>query len=113
MVGCEAGVDHRRFLRGGIIDTLDIWSGSLAAAVYGVLLGFHPAYEPYTRFCTGFIGGWKDVYVQGTPLMSPLEARSVSVIVLAVLYAFRTYRTHYVGKSNLKKVIPGQKKKDL
>jgi len=98
------------FLRGGLVDTLDVWSGSLAAAVYGMLLGFHPAYEPYTRFFARFVSGWKGPYIQGTPLMSPLEARSVSVIVLTTLYTFRVYRTHYVVKINSKKVIPDEKK---
>ncbi|KAF9517577.1 hypothetical protein BS47DRAFT_1326382 [Hydnum rufescens UP504] len=100
------------FLRGGVLDTLDMWSGSLAAAVYAMLLGFHPAYEPYTRFCARFVPGWAGPYVQGTPLMSPLEARGVCVIGLTGLYAFRVYRTHYAGKSSLKNVVAG-KKKDL
>lgn len=83
------------FLRGGLIDTLDLWSGSLAAAVYGCLLGLHPAYEPYTRF----LSGQGEKYVAGTPLMSPLEARSTTVLVLTALYAFRVYKTHYVERA--------------
>jgi len=78
-------------LRGGIVDTLDIWSGSLAAAIYGCLMGYHSAYEPYARWLSG-LGG---KYVAGTPLMSPLEARSVATVVLALLYAVKAYKVHY------------------
>lgn len=79
------------FLRGGVVDTLDIWSGSVAAAVYGCLLGLHPSYEPYTRW----LSGMGEKYVAGTPLMSPLDARAVSVILLTTIYAFRVYKVHY------------------
>lgn len=83
------------FLRGGFIDTLDIWSGSLAAAVYGVLLGLNPTYEPYTRY----LSGMGDKYVSGTPLMSPLEARSAVVLVLTAAYYLRVYQVHYATKT--------------
>jgi len=81
------------FLYGGMVDTLDIWGGSLTAAVYGCLMGYHPAYEPYTRWLSGM--GTK--YVPGTPLVSPLEARSVVIVVLAVLFSFRVYKVHYAA----------------
>ena len=83
-------------LRGGIVDTLDIWSGSLAAAVYGCLMGYHPAYEPYTRW----LSGMGEKYVAGTPLMSPLEARSAATLVLTALFAFRVYQVHYTASSS-------------
>lgn len=81
------------FLRGGVMDTLDIWSGSLAAAVYACLMGYHPAYEPYARW----LSGMGDKYVPGTPLMSPLEARSAATLVLTLLFAFRVYNVHYTS----------------
>lgn len=99
------------FLRGGLLDTLDIWGGSIVAAVYGCLLGLHPAYEPYTRW----LSGEGKAYEAGTPLMSPIEARSVSVFVLGALFAYRAYVTHYVA---IKRPAPVQvklveKEKDL
>jgi len=78
-------------LRGGILDTLDIWGGALAAALYGCLMGYHPAYEPYTRW----LSGMGEKYVAGTPLMSPLEARSAAIALLTVLFSFRVYKVHY------------------
>jgi hypothetical protein len=89
-------------LRGGIADTLDIWSGSLAAAVYGCLMGYHPAYEPYTRW----LSGMGDKYVAGTPLMSHLEARSAATVVLTALFAFRVYKVHYVASSAMQAPPP-------
>ncbi|KAF8317650.1 hypothetical protein DL93DRAFT_514337 [Clavulina sp. PMI_390] len=79
------------FLQGGVVDTLDLWGGSIVAAVYSCLLGLNPAYEPYTRWLSGL----GDKYEPGTPLMTPLEARSVSVIILAGLFAWRAYMIHY------------------
>lgn len=99
------------FLRGGVVDTLDVWSGSVAAAVYGSLLALHPSYEPITRL----LSGNGEAYITGTPLMSPLEARSASVLVLTVLYSYRVYATHYSAAKVAPpvKTVSSIKEKDL
>lgn len=86
------------FLNGGIIATLDLWGGSLAAFIYGFLQLSHPWYgEVYEAY------GFKPV----APL-TPLGARSVAVIVLTVLYVARVVSTHYLGATP--KTAPPSKK---
>lgn len=96
------------FLRGGFIDTLDIWSGSLIAAVYGCLLGLHPEYEPYTRWLSGL----GEKYVPGTPLMSPLEARTVCTVALSAIYALRVYNIHYAASARVPAIPTPIKEKE-
>lgn len=97
------------FLRGGFIDTLDIWSGSLIAAVYGCLLGLHPEYEPYTRW----LSGMGEKYVPGSSLMSPLEARTVCTVALSAIYAFRVYNIHYATPARVAAIpVPVKEKSE-
>lgn len=73
------------FVDGGIVPTLDVWGGSLAAFVYGFFQITHPWYgEVYEAY------GFKPV-----ALLTPLAARSTAVLVLTVLYVTRVYHTHY------------------
>lgn len=89
------------FLNGGVIATLDLWGGSLAAFIYGFLQLSHPWYgEVYEAY------GFKPI----APL-TPLGARSVSVIVLTGLYVTRVVSTHYSGSAS--KPAPPSKKKQL
>lgn len=80
-------------LRGGFVDTLDLWSGSVSAAIYGCLAGTHPSYTPYTRW----LSGQGEKYVAGSSLMAPNEARIVTALALTAIYSFRVYQVHYVA----------------
>lgn len=77
------------------VGSLDVWSGSIAAAVYGYLAGTHPEYARARAYLSHGDGAEKVLEVD--PLMTPLGARSAATVVLTVLYAYRTYRTHYGG----------------
>ncbi|KAF8326868.1 uncharacterized protein EI90DRAFT_3069359 [Cantharellus anzutake] len=98
---------------GSFLGTLDIWSGSVVSLIYGFLIGSHPSYAPIQRFLISnapFLFGnidkdsWSAPLLQGSAvqLMTPLEARSVSVIVLTLIYAYRVYAVHYRAPSSAK-----------
>jgi len=91
---------------GFLLGTLDLWSGSIVSLVYGILIGSHPSYVPIQRFLLSIApslfsnvpkGHLKTQVLSGNvvQLMGPLEARSVSVIVLSLIYAYRVYEVHY------------------
>ena len=73
----------------GVLPTLEIWSGALAAALYGTLLNLHPSYEPVY----GAVG------MQAKPVVTPLGARSAVVLLLTLLYYVKVVAMHYLPKS--------------
>ena len=95
-------------VRTGHVETLDIWSGALIAAIYGCLMGLHPSYAPYARY----LSGKGDAYVAGTALMTAMEARSTCVVVLASLYVYRVYRVHWQAKSAPRAAPPASSTKE-
>ncbi|KAF8310613.1 uncharacterized protein EI90DRAFT_3100093 [Cantharellus anzutake] len=70
---------------GSFLGTLDIWSGSVSPSSMDK-------------------DSWSAPLLQGSAvqLMTPLEARSVSVIVLTLIYAYRVYAVHYRAPSSAK-----------
>ena len=84
----------------GVIPTMDVWAGALAAVIYGVGTLSHPAYEPVNSYLVG----------KPMPFMTPLGARSIVVIVLTALYTVRVASVHYLPRGAKKRLsAPAQK----
>jgi len=80
------------FLKGGVIATMDVWAGAVAAFIYGVATQSHPAYEPVNEFLVGKPKAW----------MTPLGARSIVVVFLTVMYVIRVASMHYLPKKTIR-----------
>ena len=82
-----------------LLSTLDIWSGSLAALIYGFLTASHTGYGPWIAHINGGKEG---------AMFTDLGARAVVVLVLTGCYGWRVGVTHYgrakkvVGNKGLK-----------
>lgn len=84
-------------LYSGLVGSVDFLAGAVAAGVYGFLSLSHPVYVDMANTLARLPhvsdpnviekGTWE----ASTPLMSPLGAKSVVVLVLAIIYATKAY----------------------
>lgn len=74
----------------GIIPTMDVWAGSLAAILYGIATFSNPSYSSINTYLVG----------KPAPFMTPLGARSLVVVFLTFMYTIRVVSTHFVPKGN-------------
>jgi len=91
------------FLKGGILATLDVWGGLLAALLYGMLTHSHPSYQPTLSFLASYhvnpekILGTK-TYTRHPAHMKKAEAemsKAVVTLMLASLYVVRVGIVHW------------------
>lgn len=85
----------------GIIATMDLWAGSIAAIIYGIATLSNPAYEQAAT------------YLVGSPkaMMTPLGGRALVVIFLSVMYFIRVFSIHYAPRMTSKPVANGTTQK--
>jgi hypothetical protein len=96
------------FLKGGVVDTVDVWGGMLAgtfkfpvlwlifdtrltehvAFVYGIFTASHPTYQHLLLSYS--------ITTQKGPILTPLGARSAATVVLMVVFFWKVITMHWI-----------------
>ncbi|KAL1741152.1 hypothetical protein HDZ31DRAFT_46053 [Schizophyllum fasciatum] len=96
-------LDTPVFLRGrGTMATLDLWGGSLVAAVYGTF-SLHPAFAPV------FVCLVEQGLVAKDLTLSTLGARAMGALTFMALFGLRVWHTHYRA-THAPQTAPAKKK---
>lgn len=96
------------FLKGGVVDTVDVWGGMLAGAfpvpwlvssthltrkknaafVYGLFTASHPTYQSLLLSYS--------ITTQKGPILTPLGARSAATVVLMAIFFWKVVMVHWI-----------------